>query len=131
MASIFNRIINGEIPCHKIAETANYIAFLDVRPLVRGHVLVIPKQEIPYIFDLDDTLLSGLHLFAKKIAKAIEQAIPCKKVGMAVIGLEVPHAHIHLIPLTKESDIYFSNTKLQLEDAEMASIAQSIKQFLD
>ena len=91
MASIFSKIVQGEIPCHKIAETSDYLAFLDVRPLVRGHVLVIPKQEVSYIFDLEDNVLSGLHVFAKKIAKAIEKAIPCKRVGVAVIGLEVPH----------------------------------------
>lgn len=130
MASIFSKIVQGEIPCHKIAETSDYLAFLDVRPLVRGHVLVIPKQEVSYIFDLEDHVLSGLHVFAKKIAKAIEKAIPCKRVGVAVIGLEVPHAHIHLIPLTKESDIYFSNTKLELTDDELASIATSIRTFL-
>lgn len=130
MASIFSKIVQGEIPCHKIAETPDYLAFLDVRPLVRGHVLVIPKQEVSYIFDLEDNVLSGLHVFAKKIAKAIEKAIPCKRVGVAIIGLEVPHAHIHLIPLTKESDIYFSNTKLELTDDELASIATSIRTFL-
>ncbi len=130
MASIFSKIVQGEIPCHKIAETPDYLAFLDVRPLVRGHVLVIPKQEVSYIFDLEDNVLSGLHVFAKKIAKAIEKAIPCKRVGVAVIGLEVPHAHIHLIPLTKESDIYFSNTKLELTDDELASIATTIRTFL-
>ena len=130
MASIFSKIVQGEILCHKIAETSDYLAFLDVRPLVRGHVLVIPKQEVSYIFDLEDNVLSGLHVFAKKIAKAIEKAIPCKRVGVAVIGLEVPHAHIHLIPLTKESDIYFSNTKLELTDDELASIATSIRTFL-
>ena len=130
MASIFSKIVQGEIPCHKIAETSDYLAFLDVRPLVRGHVLVIPKQEVSYIFDLEDNVLSGLHVFAKKIAKAIEKAIPCKRVGVAVIGLEVPHAHIHLIPLIKESDIYFSNTKLELTDDELASIATSIRTFL-
>lgn len=130
MASIFSKIVQGEIPCHKIAETPDYLAFLDVRPLVRGHVLVIPKQEVSYIFDLEDNVLSGLHVFAKKIAKAIEKAIPCKRVGVAVIGLEVPHAHIHLIPLTKESDIYFSNTKLELTDDELAAIATSIRTFL-
>ncbi len=131
MASIFTKIVAGEIPCHKIAENEQYLAFLDVRPLVRGHVLVIPKQEVSYIFDLDDEMLSGLHVFAKKIAVAVGKAIPCKRVGMTVIGLEVPHAHIHLIPLTKESDIYFSNTKLQLEDSELAAIAAKIKQELE
>ncbi|MBP6230947.1 MAG: HIT family protein [Paludibacteraceae bacterium] len=131
MASIFTKIVAGEIPCHKIAENEQYLAFLDVRPLVRGHVLVIPKQEVSYIFDLDDEMLSGLHVFAKKIAVAVGKAIPCKRVGLTVIGLEVPHAHIHLIPLTKESDIYFSNTKLQLEDSELAAIATKIKQELE
>jgi len=130
MASVFTKIINGEIPSYKIAENTNYIAILDAFPLVEGHVLIIPKQEVDYIFDLEDNVLSGLHVFAKKIAKAIEKAIPCKRVGVAVIGLEVPHAHIHLIPLTKESDIYFSNTKLELTDDELASIATSIRTFL-
>src|SRR6476620_9249968 len=104
MASIFTKIVNGEIPAYKIAEDENYLAFLDVFPLVIGHTLVIPKKEIDYIFNMDDQLFSGLHLFSKKIAKAVELAIPCKRVGVAVIGLEVPHAHIHLVPLNIMND---------------------------
>jgi histidine triad (HIT) family protein len=99
MPTIFTRIVNGEIPCHKIAEDDNYLAFLDITPLAEGHTLVIPKKEIDYIFDLDDEQLTGLILFAKKIAPAISQAIPCRRIGVSVIGLEVPHAHVHLIPL--------------------------------
>jgi histidine triad (HIT) family protein len=99
MSSIFSKIVAGEIPCHKIAETADFLAFLDVFPLVEGHTLVIPKQEVDYIFDLDDKTLGELHIFSKKVAKAVEKAIPCKRIGIAVIGLEVPHAHIHLVPL--------------------------------
>jgi len=130
MATIFSKIVAGEIPCYKIAETEKYFAFLDVNPLVRGHVLVIPKQEESYIFNLDDDTLAGLHVFAKKIAKAVAKAIPCKRVGMAVIGLEVPHAHIHLIPLNKEADILFSNPKLTLEKEEMEEIAEKIRKEL-
>jgi histidine triad (HIT) family protein len=127
MASIFTRIVQGEIPCHKIAETPDYLAFLDVRPLVKGHVLVIPKREIDYIFELDDALLGGLMLFAKGVAQAIKDAVPCLRVGVAVIGLEVPHAHVHLVPLRQMSDINFSNPKLELPPEEMAAIAQSIR----
>ncbi len=130
MATIFSKIVVGEIPCYKIAETEKYFAFLDVNPLVRGHVLVIPKQEESYIFNLDDDTLAGLHVFAKKIAKAVAKAIPCKRVGMAVIGLEVPHAHIHLIPLNKEADILFSNPKQTLEKEEMEEIAEKIRKEL-
>ncbi len=127
MASIFTRIVQGEIPCHKIAETPDYLAFLDVRPLVKGHVLVIPKREIDYIFELDDALLGGLMLFAKGVAQAVKDAVPCLRVGVAVIGLEVPHAHVHLVPLRQMSDINFSNPKLELPPEEMAAIAQSIR----
>ena len=127
MASIFSKIVQGEIPCHKIAETSDYLAFLDVRPLVRGHVLVIPKQEVSYIFDLEDNVLSGLHVFAKKIAKAIEKAIPCKRVGVAVIGLEVPHAHVHLIPINTMNDMNFANPKLKLSQEQLAEVAGKIK----
>lgn len=127
MASIFTKIVNGEIPCHKIAEDSNYLAFLDISPLAKGHVLVIPKQEVDYVFDLEDELLSGLHLFAKRIAKAIDQAIPCKRVGVAVIGLEVPHAHVHLVPLNHIGDLNFSNPKLSLSSEEMVEIAERIK----
>ncbi|MCB0501600.1 MAG: HIT family protein [Bacteroidetes bacterium] len=113
MASIFTRIINGEIPCYKIAEDENCFAFLDINPLNQGHTLVVPKQEVDYIYDLDDELLSKLFLFSKKVALAIEKAIPCERIGVAVIGLEVPHAHIHLCPINGMSDLNFANPKKQ------------------
>ena len=124
MATIFSRIIAGEIPCYKVAENEKFFAFLDINPLVKGHTLVVPKQEVDYIFDLSDEDLAAMHVFAKKIARAIEKAFPCKKVGEAVIGLEVPHAH--LIPIQKESDMLFSNPKLKLADDEFVSIAKAI-----
>ena len=130
MATIFSRIIAGEIPCYKIAENDRFFAFLDINPLVKGHTLVVPKQEVDYIFDLSDEDLAAMHIFAKKIARATEKAFPCKKVGEAVIGLEVPHAHIHLIPIQKESDMLFSNPKLKLSDEEFKSIAQAISSSL-
>ncbi|MDR1739551.1 MAG: HIT family protein [Bacteroidales bacterium] len=130
MSSIFTKIIKGEIPSYKIAEDENYYAFLDINPIAEGHTLVIPKKEIDYIFDLDDETLSGLNIFAKKVAAAIKKAIPCKRVGMVVLGMEVPHAHIHLIPLNKESDANFTNTKLKLEPSEMQAIAEKIKKHL-
>ena len=126
MATIFSRIIAGEIPCYKVAEYEKFFAFLDINPFVKGHTLVFPKQEVDYIFDLSDDELAAMHVFAKKIARAIEKAFPCKKVGEAVIGLEVPHAHIHLIPIQKESDMLFSNPKLKLADDEFVSIAKAI-----
>ncbi|MEW6469295.1 MAG: HIT family protein [Bacteroidota bacterium] len=128
MASVFTRIVNGEIPCYKIAETGNCLAFLDVFPLAKGHVLVIPKKEVDYLFDIDDQLYQELQLFAKKVARAIEKAVPCKRIGVAVIGLEVPHAHIHLIPLNSVSDINFSRPKLQVPEEEMKEIAARIRQ---
>ena len=127
MASIFTRIVNGEIPSYKIAENEHYYAFLDINPIVKGHTLVIPKQEIDYIFDLNDETLSGLHVFAKKVAKAIEKTIPCKRIAVSVLGLEVPHAHIHLIPLNKETDANITNPKLKLEPDEMQAIAEKIR----
>lgn len=130
MSSIFTKIVNGEIPCYKIGETADCLAFLDVNPLVEGHVLVIPKKEVDYIYDLDDELLTALHLFAKQIAKAIEKAIPCLRVGVAVIGLEVPHAHIHLVPLNSMDDINFSRPKLKLNSEEMKLVQSKIVPFL-
>ena len=126
MATIFSRIIAGEIPCYKVAENDKFFAFLDINPLVKGHTLVIPKQEIDYIFDLTDEDLAAMSIFAKQVAKAIEVAIPCKRVGMAVMGLEVPHAHIHLIPINKESDMVISNPKLKLSEEEFSTIAESI-----
>ena len=130
MASIFTRIINGEIPCYKIAEDDNYFAFLDIFPLAKGHTLVVPKKEVDYIFELDDATLSGLHVFAKKVALAIDKAVPCSRVGVAVIGLEVPHAHIHLVPLNSVHDIDFSRPKLKLEKDELEAIATAIRQQL-
>lgn len=130
MASIFTKIVRGEIPCHKIAETDHFLAFLDVFPLAKGHVLVIPKTETDSIFDVEGQSYSNLWLFAKDMAQAIEKTIPCKKVGIAVIGLEVPHAHIHLIPLQSVEDINFSKPKLKLEPSELSLIAESIKSNL-
>ena len=127
MATIFSKIIAGEIPSYKIAENDLFYAFLDINPLVKGHTLVVPKQEVDYIFNLEDTAIAGINIFAKKVAKAIEAAIPCKRIGVTVIGLEVPHAHIHLIPINKESDLYFSNPKQTLPPEEMEKIAQSIR----
>jgi len=127
MSSVFSRIVAGEIPCYKIAENENFLAFLDVSPLVKGHTLVIPKEEIDYLFDMDDTLLSEMIVFSKKVANAIKISIPCIKVGVSVIGLEVPHAHIHLIPMNSVSEMNFSKTKLSLSSDEMISIAAIIK----
>lgn len=125
--SIFSKIVSGEIPSHKVAETADFLAFLDVSPLVMGHVLVIPKKEIDYIFDMDDELYTGLTLFAKQVAKGVKAAFPCKKVGVAVIGLEVPHAHIHLIPMNTVSDMNFAKEKLKPSQEELAEAAVKIK----
>lgn len=127
MATIFTRIINGEIPCHKIAETEEFLAFLDIMPLVEGHTLVIPKKEVDYIFDLEDTYFQRLWAFAKQVAPAIERAVPCKRIGVAVIGLEVPHAHIHLVPLNHVGDINFSKPKLQPSADELKTIAEKIR----
>lgn len=126
MATIFSRIAAGEIPSHKIAENDKFFAFLDIKPLVKGHVLVIPKIEVDYIFDIDDQTLSQMMVFAKRIAEAIKKVIPCNRVGVAVIGLEVPHAHIHLVPINNEADIRFSNNRLSLTNEELADIAQKI-----
>lgn len=127
MATIFTKIINREIPAEIIAEDDNYIAFLDIMPLVKGHVLVVPKKETDYIFDLDDTTLSGLNVFAKKVAKAIDKTIKCTRVGVAVIGLEVPHVHIHLVPLRTMDDINFNRPKLKLSKEELAEIGETIR----
>ena len=126
MATIFTRIIKGEIPCYKIYEDENYFAFLDINPMVKGHTLVIPRREVDYIFDMDDEEIAAFQVFAKKVAIAIKRAFPCVKVGQAVLGLEVPHAHIHLIPMQSEKDMLFSNPKLKLEDEEMKAIASKI-----
>ena len=126
MATIFTKIINGEIPCYKIAEDENYFAFLDINPLTKGHTLVVPKIEDDYIFNLDEKTDAGLMLFAKRVAHAIEAAVPCKRVGVAVLGMEVPHVHVHLVPLNSEKDMIISNPKLKLEPAEMQKIATEI-----
>lgn len=126
MATIFSRIIAGEIQSYKVAENEQFYAFLDINPLTKGHTLVVPKREVDYIFDLTDDELAAMQVFAKQVALAIQQAFPCKKVGQAVIGLEVPHAHIHLIPMQNESDMLFSNPKLQLTPEEFTAIAKAI-----
>jgi histidine triad (HIT) family protein len=124
--SIFSKIISGEIPAYKVAETTEFLAFLDINPLAEGHVLVIPKKEVDYLFDLDDETYMGLQMFAKIVATGIKSAIPCKKVGVAVIGLEVPHAHIHLIPMNKVDDLNFSRPKLNPTKEELAATSQKI-----
>lgn len=127
MATIFSRIAAGEIPSHKVAEDEEFYAFLDINPVAVGHTLVIPKAEVDYILDIDDAKLGRMMAFAKRVARAQEAAIPCKRVGLAVMGLEVPHAHIHLIPITKESDMYFGGAKLSLTQDELAEIAARIR----
>ena len=126
MATIFSRIVAGEIPCYKVAENDEFFAFLDINPVAMGHTLVIPKQEIDYIFDIDDALLGRMMAFAKRVAKAQEAVIPCKRVGVAVMGLEVPHAHIHLIPIQSENDVDFHREKLHLSPEEFQEIADKL-----
>ena len=126
MPTIFSRIVNGEIPCYKVAETADYLAFLDVRPQAKGHTLCIPKREIDYIFDMEDELLGGLMVFAKKVAKAVEKVVPCQRIGVAVIGLEVPHAHVHLIPLNSISDLSFGKEPVAMSPEAMSDLAAKI-----
>ena len=128
MSSIFSRIVAGEIPCHKVAESDEFFAFLDINPIVDGHTLVIPKKEIDYLFDVEDEMLGRMMQFAKTVALGIEKAIPCKRIGMAVIGLEVPHAHIHLIPIRKESDMYLGTKKLKRTSDELAQTATRIRE---
>lgn len=128
MASIFSKIAAGEIPSYKCAENDKFYAFLDINPLVKGHTLVIPRREVDYIFDLSDEELAEMTVFAKHVAEAIKKAFPCKKVGMAVLGLEVPHAHIHLVPMNSEKDMIFSNPKLKLSDGEFEEIARKIRE---
>ena len=130
MPSIFTRIIEGEIPCHKVAETEDYLALLDINPLVKGHTLVIPKQEVDYLFDLDEATLAGLMVFAQKVAKGIKAAIACNRVGVSVIGLEVPHAHVHLIPINVMDDMNFANKKLKPSAESLAETATLIGQFV-
>lgn len=126
MPSIFTRIVNGEIPSYKIAETSDYYAFLDINPLAKGHTLVIPKKEVDYLFDLEDEVYAGLQLFAKQVAKAIKSVVPCNRIGVAVIGLEVPHAHIHLVPINGMGDLNFANPKLNLSAEEMKELSENI-----
>lgn len=128
MASIFSRIIAGEIPSYRVAEDEHHYAFLDINPLAKGHTLVVPKHEVDYIFDLSDDEYAALQLFAKRVAAAIEAAVPCRRIASAVIGLEVPHAHIHLVPINSEADMDFRREKLNLEPAQMADIAAKIAQ---
>ena len=128
MPSLFSRIVAGEIPCHKIAEDDRFLAFLDIMPLAEGHTLVIPKLEVDRFFDLPDDLLSGINLFARDVALQLERAIPCERVGVAVIGLEVPHAHVHLIPLNGVADINFERPKLQVTQDDLAATAAKIRQ---
>lgn len=127
MASIFTKIIQGEIPSYKIAENETFFAFLDISPLAKGHTLVVPKQETDYLFDLEDDLLSEMMVFSKKVSKAIEKTIPCSRIGVAVIGLEVPHAHIHLVPISGMGDLNFSNPKLELTTEEFQEVAAAIR----
>jgi histidine triad (HIT) family protein len=131
MASLFSRIASGEIPCYKVAEDERFLAFLDINPLATGHTLVIPKRETDYIFSIGDEELSAMMVFAKKVALAVEKAIPCKRIGVAVIGLEVPHAHIHLIPINNVDDINFARPKLKLTQCELGETSSRIKIFLE
>lgn len=127
MASIFTRIINREIPGYIVHEDERFIAFLDINPLVPGHTLVVPRKEVDYIFDLDDDLLAGLNLFAKKVSKALRKAVPCKRIGVAVIGLEVPHTHIHLVPMNVTDDLNFTRPKLNPSKEQLALVAEKIR----
>jgi histidine triad (HIT) family protein len=131
MDTIFTKIVKGEIPSYKVAEDENFYAFLDISPLKKGHTLVIPKKQVDYIFDLDDELYKGFFMFAKRVAKAVKKAYPCVKVGIAVIGLEVPHAHIHLVPMDEMGDLQFSNSKLQFTRDEFLEIASNIANFME
>lgn len=126
MSSIFSKIINGDIPCYKIAEDDSFLAFLDIHPLVKGHTLVIPKKEIDYIFDINDHTLSEMMVFSKMVAEKLKAAIPCNRIGISVIGLEVPHAHIHLVPINEIQDMNFSKAKMELSDGEMIAIQERI-----
>ena len=130
MATIFSRIVKGEIPCYKIAEDERFFAFLDINPVMKGHTLVIPKREDDYIFNLTDDEIGAMMVFAKKVARAIEKAVPCKRIGMAVIGLEVPHAHIHLIPITQEGDMDFKKEHVHLSEEEFLEVQRCIVEQL-
>ncbi len=130
MASLFTKIINRELPGHIVAENANYIAFLDINPLVEGHVLVVPKKEVDYIFDLEDEVYAGLQLFAKEVATGLKKVVDCKRIGVAVIGLEVPHVHIHLVPMNKMDDINFNKPKLDPGQKALEQMAEKIKKAI-
>jgi histidine triad (HIT) family protein len=130
MATIFTRIIKGEIPCYKIAEDDRYFAFLDINPLKEGHTLIVPKQETDYLFDIEDDQLAGMMVFSKKVAVAIKKAIPCNRIGVTVLGLEVPHAHIHLVPMDSMEDVNFRNPKLKLSQEEFRAIAAKISSHI-
>jgi histidine triad (HIT) family protein len=127
MASIFSRIIQGDIPCHKIAENDQFIAFLDITPVAKGHTLVVPKVEVDHFFDLDNELLAEINLFAKEVSKKLQRTVPCRRIGVAIIGLEVPHAHVHLVPLNTMSDINFSAERLKMTNEELAALATEIR----
>jgi len=127
MASIFSRIIAGEIPCYKVGEDENFIAFLDITPVALGHTLVVPKKEVDYFFDLDPELLSAINLFAKDIAEKLKRAVPCRRIGVSIIGLEVPHAHVHLLPLNTMKDINFSGERLKMSEEEFTALAEKIR----
>lgn len=131
MPGIFTKIILGEIPSYKVAEDENYLAFLDINPLKKGHTLVIPKKEVDYLFDLDDDLLAGMTVFSKKVAVAIEKVVDCNRIGVVVLGLEVPHAHIHLIPIDSETDTNFSNPRVRMTEEEFRELAVSINREMD
>jgi histidine triad (HIT) family protein len=126
MESIFTKIVSGEIPCYKVAESDQFLAFFDINPLAKGHTLVIPKKEVDYIFDLEDDLYQGLMLFAKKVGLAIEKIVPCERMGITVIGLEVPHTHVHLIPINAINDMNFANQKLKFSESEFKELAEKI-----
>ena len=126
MASIFTRIINGEIPCHKLAEDDRFFAFLDINPLNRGHALVVPKEEVDYLFDLDAQTVADMFVFSQRLAKAIESVVPCERIGVAVIGLEVPHAHVHLVPINGLHDLDFSKPRVELTQEQFAELAKEI-----
>lgn len=131
MASIFSRIVAGEIPCYKVAETDDYLAFLDIRPQVKGHTLCIPKKEVDYIFDLEDAYLGGLLVFSKKVAKAVRAVVPCARIGVSVIGLEVPHAHVHLLPISQLADMTFKPTPIAVSSEEMEALRKAISERVE
>ncbi len=130
MSTIFSKIIAGEIPAHKVAEDDHYLAFLDINPLQKGHTLVVPKKEVDYIFDLDDATLADLHVFAKKVAKGIEKVVTCNRIGVVILGLEIPHAHVHLIPMDNERDVEFSKGRMNVNDAELQEMAGKIREHV-